>query len=1462
MSTQPSIFRAIAVVLPDDNGTFPFADPNVYNPEQHACPLGCSDLSNIHSWIPYTSVERLNRCDQPMLLQFSVTVPISEIGSNALIRACSLAQADHDATRNQQNATDGIPTVLVPVSNPKKAGDSSPLDDKLPPACSNEGEPQQTNLKYAKFGDAATGVEEITPLFDGLRAFFDDPDNCDERFGFAYNKGAIAGIAIGDAVGKSSLNSAIEAFTDRMHVHDTITNHTVAEHCGPELLLGDHVGIVLDTTGGDLAAVQRAAFAWHQGKCAIQGELLPEEDVPGAQVFRISSSNSTSGGNLTDPIARVAPVPGSDGVCATHVIKNGDTCDAIARLYGITVASIEQFNKGRNWAWTECKDILVGNSMCVSPGFVPLPPAQQGTECGPMVPGTPRPAGGSFSLADLNPCPIKACCSNWGFCGVFPARCNINAPAGGGPGSKLPGATNTCVSNCGTELKVNGPPPPSFGRIGYYESWNLDRDCLLLSAKNANTDGSYTHMHWGFAEIDPNTWKPVIKDPHKQWDDFKRLPKMKRVVSFGGWAYSTEPATYKIMRSAIIDNYLLFAKNLAQFAADEGIDGIDIDWEYPGATDIFANGIPIGDRFDGISYYRFLLELRKQLAPGKSISIAAPASYWYLKNFPIAQISLVVDYIVYMTYDLHGQWDYGNPNAFDSCPSGKCIRSHVNFTETQNALSMVVKAGVQNYQVFVGEASYGRSFHMARDGCWGPMCDFTGTREKSDAQPGRCTKTGGYLGYAEITELGRTESSVSTFHDDASNSDIMLYKGDYISYMSPTTKDTRREFFKGLNVGGSIDWAVDLQKLGTDDSDRPFEKPDTGAEGCTQGEDATLNTGDLCSFACSYGVCPESLCFCVEQGPVLDLPPERSIGDIHAEDSDIPDLERLCKFACKYYDCPPDVCHEDPVWDDLPLQVGEEPNYFDTYEARRQNNEGCLVYEDDRYRQDAAFQCYDLCKDAVEEAQAEGRTTNYGCLGWWPNAPGNQIPWIKEPTIRGRVAQGKCLCDNWLLNELANDFLDAIPVIAQIGCFAIMSSLKFVLDVGLQFIPGPGKVLDAGLEMATTAAQIAAYTYDGDNDAQGAFEWWLSPCGDTGLVPDELRQVFDILSTVADGVTRFKAPPNLKKGSGRKGDAGNPNDRTKKRDESDRGGNSGGNNNNNNNGVSKPQKKCKVPPGKGTTRMGGGHTLRRQICKGETLHKTDMIITTLDWPANAQPTAFGHECRDVWSQACWHYSSAVSVNPQWRTLDCPPGAATTKVASRIAAPATKVYSQQHNGKGWTPKPDKQNNCQRDEWPPAYLLSTDLEAFTESGKSSKGQLVRLIEGRMNGGAGSYLSGKCLHPMVDSNVLSDDDFIKLVESVPINKRHTQEQRNPRVKDVTSQILVGVTTTKRPQFYWSSYPQAPADAGLGSNKCWPSHLTPNDPGFALLTYDPYYGGRAPPFNYRADAPAPQPGSAPVPP
>jgi len=69
--------------------------------------------------------------------------------------------------------------------------------------------------------------------------------------------------------------------------------------------------------------------------------------------------------------------------------------------------------------------------------------------------------------------------------------------------------------------------------------------------------------------------------------------------------------------------------------------------QYPGATDI--PGIPPGDPSDAANYLKFLQTLRGLLTgEAYSLSIAAPASYWYLKAFPLANMAEVVGYIIYM----------------------------------------------------------------------------------------------------------------------------------------------------------------------------------------------------------------------------------------------------------------------------------------------------------------------------------------------------------------------------------------------------------------------------------------------------------------------------------------------------------------------------------------------------------------------------------------------------------------------------------------------------------------------------------------------------------------------------------------------------------------------------------------------------------------------------------------------
>jgi GH18 family chitinase len=307
----------------------------------------------------------------------------------------------------------------------------------------------------------------------------------------------------------------------------------------------------------------------------------------------------------------------------------------------------------------------------------------------------------------------------------------------------------------------------------------------------------FTHIHFAFPSI-TETFDVSLGDLEEQFELMKTMTGIKRIVSFGGWAFSTEHPTYTIFREGVSDaNRLTFATNVVNFVNAHGLDGVDFNWEYPAAPDI--PDIPPGSIEHARQYLEFLKAVKQRL-PDKQVAIAAPASYWYLKGFPIDEIADVVDYIVYMTYDLHGQWDYGNKWTTSGCPEGNCVRSHINITETYSSLAMVTKAGVPSHKVVCGVASYGRSFDLEVMGCTGPNCHFTGTNRESWALPRRCTGEPGYLANAEIREIlylagdPETGPMVQAWHDHGSNSDIMVYHGtDWVAYMSDVTKSTRTE---------------------------------------------------------------------------------------------------------------------------------------------------------------------------------------------------------------------------------------------------------------------------------------------------------------------------------------------------------------------------------------------------------------------------------------------------------------------------------------------------------------------------------------------------------------------------------------------------------------------------------------------------------------------------------------------
>jgi chitinase len=134
----------------------------------------------------------------------------------------------------------------------------------------------------------------------------------------------------------------------------------------------------------------------------------------------------------------------------------------------------------------------------------------------------------------------------------------------------------------------------------------------------------------------------------------QKAPGLKIWISIGGWTFSDNDTDTQAVWGDLASTQAkrtTFATNLRKFCMEWGFDGVDLDWEYPGAPD---RG---GHKDDGKNYVSLIQSISvifqaSGQGSGLGLSFTAPTSYWYLRWFKIAEMHKYVNWINLMTYDL------------------------------------------------------------------------------------------------------------------------------------------------------------------------------------------------------------------------------------------------------------------------------------------------------------------------------------------------------------------------------------------------------------------------------------------------------------------------------------------------------------------------------------------------------------------------------------------------------------------------------------------------------------------------------------------------------------------------------------------------------------------------------------------------------------------------------------------
>lgn len=153
-----------------------------------------------------------------------------------------------------------------------------------------------------------------------------------------------------------------------------------------------------------------------------------------------------------------------------------------------------------------------------------------------------------------------------------------------------------------------------------------------------------THVNYAFGHV-TQTFDGVRVDNEDRLHEISKLkdqyPDLKVLLSIGGWGSGnfSEMAASETNRTS-------FANDCQRVVKEFNLDGIDIDWEYPGSNMAGISALPE----DKENFTLLMAAIRKSIGSKKLLTLASSADPSYID---FVEVMKSVDFVNVMTYDMN-----------------------------------------------------------------------------------------------------------------------------------------------------------------------------------------------------------------------------------------------------------------------------------------------------------------------------------------------------------------------------------------------------------------------------------------------------------------------------------------------------------------------------------------------------------------------------------------------------------------------------------------------------------------------------------------------------------------------------------------------------------------------------------------------------------------------------------------